>query len=106
MPSADGDSPNTAASPAGGGRGELSTGTPARPAEYGTNAVATPAGDKMGPGIATITICDEDVPKGALPPRHLASRTASEGCSVRSTGSATDWKSVETLHRRNKKAHH
>ena len=106
MPSADGDSPNTVASPAGGDRRELSAEAPARSAEYGMNAVATLTGEKMGPSTTTVTICDEDIPGGALPPRHLASRTASEGCSVHSTGSAIDWKPVGTLHRPNKKAHH
>ena len=66
MPSADGGSPNTAASPAGGDRRELSAEAPARSAEYGMNAVATLTGEKMGPGTAIVTICDEDVPRGAL----------------------------------------
>jgi hypothetical protein len=29
-----------------------------------------PTGEKMGPGIATVAICDEDIPRGALPPPH------------------------------------
>jgi len=28
------------------------------------NANAVPTDERMGPGIATVTTCDEDVPKG------------------------------------------
>jgi len=58
------------------------------PAERGTNAGTVPTGERMGLGIATITTCDEDMPKGT--PRHLASSVANAGCSVHSTGSAAD----------------
>ena len=57
-----------AASPADGDKRELSAEAPARSAEYGTNAVATPADEKMGPDTAAVTICHEDEPEGTLPP--------------------------------------
>jgi hypothetical protein len=105
-PSINGGSANIAISPTGGKRRGLSAGTPPRLTENGTNAVATPAGEKTGPGIATITIRDEDAPEGALPSRRLASRTASEGCSTHSTDPANGWNPVETLHYKDEKVCH
>jgi hypothetical protein len=76
------------------------------PAESGTNTDAVPTGARMGLGIATVTTCDEDVPKGTRHPRHLAISVANEGCSVHSTGPAAGWKPVETLYCKNKRTHH
>ena len=58
-----------------------------RPRRSGASLGQTvPTGERMGLGIATVTTCDEDVPKGTRPPRHLASSVANAGCSVHSTG--------------------
>jgi len=67
VPSTDGDLSDAAVSPTGGDRGELPVKAPAWPAECGTNDIV-PTGERMGLGIATVTTCDADMPKGTRPP--------------------------------------